>query len=188
MDKVAEKYPELVGMSPYELFRKYYDDHLRKLIVDESNRYAQQKNNSSFKLDVEDLDVFVGILLLSGYHSLPRERLYWNRDEDVKITFVSSHMARDRFLEIKRYIHLANNDAVVASDKLYKVRSFLTILNTSLQQFGVFSKFLSVDEQMVPYYGHHSAKMYIRGKPIRFGYKLWVLAADSGYPFNVQVY
>jgi hypothetical protein len=41
---------------------------------------------------------------------------------------------------------------------------------------------------MVPYYGHHSAKMFIRGKPIRFGFKLWVLAADSGYPFNVQVY
>lgn len=188
MEKVGDKYPDLVGMSPYELFRKYYDDELTKLIVDESNRYAQQKNNSSFKLDVEDLDVFVGILLLSGYHSLPRERLYWSRDEDVKISFVSSYMARNRFLEIKRYVHLADNDAVVANDKLYKVRSFLTLLNTSFQQFGVFSKFLSVDEQMVPYYGHHSAKMYIRGKPIRFGYKLWVLAADRGYPFNVQVY
>ena len=41
---------------------------------------------------------------------------------------------------------------------------------------------------MVPYYGHHSSKMYIRGKPIRFGFKLWVLASSDGYPFKIDVY
>ena len=30
----------------------------------------------------------------------------------------------------------------------------------------------SIDEIMVPYYGRHSSKQYIRGKPIRFGYKV----------------
>jgi len=63
MDKVADQHPEIVGMSLYELFCKYYDDQLRQLLVDESNQYGQQKNSSSFN-DVDDLDV--GILLLSG--------------------------------------------------------------------------------------------------------------------------
>ena len=40
---------------------------------------------------------------------------------------------------------------------------------------------------MVPYFGHHSAKMFMRSKPVRFGYKLWVMASDSGYPYHVQV-
>lgn len=188
IEKVGITHPELIGMSPYELFSKYYDEDLKNMIIRESIRYARQKNNTQYTLDSADLDVFVGIILLSGYHSLPRERMYWNRDEDVKIPFVSSKMSRKRFLEIKKFIHLADNDAVVASDKLYKVRPFLSALNKSFQQFGIFCKFLSVDEEMVPYYGHHSAKMYIRGKPIRFGFKLWVLASDSGYPFNVDVY
>jgi len=62
------------------------------------------------------------------------------------------------------------------------------MVNAKLQQFGVFSRFLSIDEEMVPYFGHHSAKMFIRSKPVRFGYKLWVLASDSGYPYNFSVY
>jgi DNA excision repair protein ERCC-6 len=57
-----------------------------------------------------------------------------------------------------------------------------------LQQFGIFSKHLSIDEQMVPYFGRHSIKMFIKGKPIRFGYKNWVLAASSGYPYKFETY
>ena len=41
---------------------------------------------------------------------------------------------------------------------------------------------------MVPYFGHHSCKMFIRGKPIRFGYKNWVLCSDDGYPFKIMLY
>ena len=35
---------------------------------------------------------------------------------------------------------------------------------------------LSVDESMVSYFGKHGSKQYIHEKPIKFGYKLWVLA------------
>ena len=47
---------------------------------------------------------------------------------------------------------------------------------------------LSIDESMLPYYGKHSAKMFIRMKPIRFGYKLWVLAGYDGYPYSMSIY
>jgi len=57
-----------------------------------------------------------------------------------------------------------------------------------VQQFGIFSKYLSIDEEMVPYFGHHLAKMFMRSKPVRFGYKPWVMASDIGYPYHVQVY
>ena len=41
---------------------------------------------------------------------------------------------------------------------------------------------------MAPYYGRHSCKQFIRGKPIRFGYKLWVLASSTGLPYHVEIY
>ncbi|KRZ70587.1 PiggyBac transposable element-derived protein 3 [Trichinella papuae] len=41
---------------------------------------------------------------------------------------------------------------------------------------------------MVPYYGHHSCKMFIRGKPIRFGYKIWTMASANGYPYALKIY
>ena len=34
---------------------------------------------------------------------------------------------------------------------------------------------------MVPYYGKHGAKLYIYGKPIKFGYKMWMAATHLGY-------
>ena len=41
---------------------------------------------------------------------------------------------------------------------------------------------------MVPYSGRHSCKMFIRNKPIRFGYKLWALCGSDGYPYHVSIY
>ena len=40
---------------------------------------------------------------------------------------------------------------------------------------------MSIDEAMIPYFGKHSTKQFIRGKPIRFGYKMWVLTTPLGY-------
>ena len=41
---------------------------------------------------------------------------------------------------------------------------------------------------MVSYIGRHSSKMFIRGKPIRFGYKNWVLASSYGCPYKFETY
>jgi hypothetical protein len=185
---LSESHPYLASKNPFELFRMFYDDELQRLIINESITYARQKNDQQFNLNETDLDTFIAILMFSGYHSLPRERLYWSRDEDVEIKFVNSKMSRNRFECTKRYLHLANNDLVDTSDKLYKIRPFVTQVNAKLQQFGLFSKFLSIDEEMVPYFGHHLAKMFIRSKPIRFGYKLRVLASDTGYPYHFSIY
>ena len=59
-------------------------------------------------------------------------------------------------------------------------------MNASLQQFGLFEKDLSIDKQMVPYFGRNSAKMFIRGKPIRFGYKNWDLASSDSYLTSLE--
>ena len=41
---------------------------------------------------------------------------------------------------------------------------------------------------MVPYFGQHSANMFIRGKLIRFGFKIWCLCGSDGYPYNMKIY
>ncbi|XP_065675789.1 piggyBac transposable element-derived protein 3-like [Hydra vulgaris] len=41
---------------------------------------------------------------------------------------------------------------------------------------------------MVPYFDKHSVKTYIKGKPIHFGYKLWALCGNDGYPYKLQIY
>ena len=41
---------------------------------------------------------------------------------------------------------------------------------------------------LVKYYGKHGLKQFIRGQPIRFGYKLWSLSALNGLCFNFDLY
>jgi hypothetical protein len=100
---------------------------------------------------------------------------------------VSRAMARDRFLEIKKYFHLADNNNI-NHDKMFKLRPLTNILNKNFRQRCIFHKDLSIDEAMVKYFGHHCAKQFIRGKRVRFGFKDWMLCSSTGYCYAFETY
>ncbi|XP_076266716.1 uncharacterized protein LOC143200200 [Rhynchophorus ferrugineus] len=52
----------------------------------------------------------------------------------------------------------------------------------------ILDKIISIDEEMVPYFGRHSAKMFIRGIPARYGCKLLRIASAGGYAFQFDPY
>ena len=60
------------------------------------------------------------------------------------------------------------------------------MLNGNQIHFGIFNKLLIVNESMVLYFGRHSAKRFIRGKPIRFGFKIWCFCGSDDYPYNMN--
>ena len=41
---------------------------------------------------------------------------------------------------------------------------------------------------MIPYFDKRSAKQFIRGKPIGFGYKMWVLTTPLGNVLQFEAY
>ena len=163
-----ETNPELIELSAFQLFRLYFDEDVNNLAKRESERYAKQKLNHKFYLPQSDLDAFLGTVLLSGYHTLPQEHLYWCNDEDVGANIVKKKISRNRFQEIKRYFHLAANNNLQQDDKLAKIRTYLNLMQRNFLRFGVFSEHLSIDEQIVPYYGHFSTKMFMRNKPVKW--------------------
>jgi DNA excision repair protein ERCC-6 len=71
---------------------------------------------------------------------------------------------------------------------MYKLRNLFDLLNEKFSQFGIFQINLSIDEQMVRYFGRHSAKMFMKGKPVRFGFKIWCLCSSYGYLFKCIPY
>ena len=80
-------------------------------------------------------------------------------------------------------LHLNDNSAINKDDKLFKVRPYTELLNKKFQQVTVHKTNLSI-EQMIPYRGRHSARMFCKGKPIRFGCKAWTLASSDGYVYG----
>ena len=50
------------------------------------------------------------------------------------------------------------------------------------------NQYVSVDESMVPHVGKYGSKEYINGKPIKFRFKLWVIASPLGYCIQFRPY
>lgn len=123
-----------------------------------------------------------------SHHTLPQADMYWSKDEDKGLNIVRETMSRNRFRAIKQSIHLSDNTQLNKDDKFSKLRPIFDTRNTTFLQFGVFDPNLSIDEEMVPYFGRHSCKMFIRGKPVRFGFKLWCLCSHDGYLYKFIPY
>lgn len=159
------------------------------MIVLNTHLYATQHNNHDFRVTIEDLKTFFGILILTGYHSLSRKRLYWSLDEDCNITIVSKAASKNRFLEIKQFLHFCDNEAAVCStDKMFKIRPLADLLIKKFLQRGIVHEHLLVEESIVKYFGRHPAKQFIRDKPVRFGCKNWMIASADGYCYAFDVY
>ena len=82
---------------------------MKEMILEEANRYASQNNNIFFQLIMSDLNTFNEILMLTGYHSLPRTRMCWEKEEDAGASIVYEALKRTEFEAIKKYLHFANN-------------------------------------------------------------------------------
>ena len=103
-------------------------------------------------------------MTVSTYNATPQFSMYWSFDENVSCSFVRELMPRNRFKKIKSYIHVCDNEHIDPSHKSAKLKPLFDVVNRKLTQFGVFLSHLNIDAQMVPYFGRHSCKMFIRGK------------------------
>ncbi|CAK1591648.1 unnamed protein product [Parnassius mnemosyne] len=78
-------------------------------------------------------------------------------------------------------MHVSDNAALDVQDKFTKVRPLWEKLNEKWMKYWPQYNEVSIDESMIPYYGHHSTKQHIHGKPIRFGFKCWCMSTRLGY-------
>ena len=166
---------------PHEIFEKFFTTEEMERICLETNKYARHKGNRAFVMTIKKLKSFIAILMLSGYNQLPRQEMYWKRREDSQNRMVTALMTKNEFEECKQFLHLADNKSLDKTDRFAKVRPLFDAVNKQCVAYYKPDQHLSVDESMVPYFGKHGAKQYIHGKPIKFGYKLWVLAKPLGY-------
>ena len=168
-------------LSPASFFELFFDDEVLEMIVRETAHHGQEKGTIAGGCSIHEMRRFLAILLISGYCQVPRRRLYFSYSEDVRNDAICRAMSRQRFEEILSSLHLANNNQLDSGDKYAKVRPLLDALGEKFIKYFPIQQHLCVDESMVPYYGRHSGKMFLKGKPIRFGYKVWCCCTREGY-------
>lgn len=173
--------------SPYKYFKLYFTPNLMQLIAEKTNVYAHQNNIQLFVTE-SDIEDFVALHILMGIYKFPRIRMYW--EKTVNLPIFAETMSRDRFFRIRTCIHAVDNLAKPASaetDVFWKVRPFFDAVRHRCNEL-VMEENLAVDEQMIPFTGHHRAKQYIRGKPCPWGFKLFVICGKSGTAYDFLVY
>ena len=111
---------------PMNAFEAVMTADIFQLIADQTNLYAQKKGHSFAKVTVDEIKTFVFIVMPSGYLPVPQRRLLWSDGLNCHNTLVTGSMRVNRFEEIMRNLHVANN-AHINDDRLCKVRPIINI-------------------------------------------------------------
>ena len=62
---------------PTQCFERFFNDDVIKLLVNDTERYVRNdKGDHLFSTSFEEMKAFIGILIISGYNDLPRQKLY----------------------------------------------------------------------------------------------------------------
>ncbi|XP_037035193.1 piggyBac transposable element-derived protein 2-like [Bradysia coprophila] len=184
----SQRYNKYENLSPTDLFETFFADELWQHIQMETTKYALFLNCPDPKITIPELKCFFGILILSGYNRLPGKKFFWDKGADMGNRLVSESMRRDRFVQIMRYIHWADNSQASDTDKLWKIRPVVAMLQKKFLNNFVPTEYMNYDESMVKYYGMNSMKQCIKEKPVPFGYKVWCLNAANGYLAQFEIY
>jgi hypothetical protein len=91
-------------------------------------------------------------------------------------------------MDLIRFTYFVDKVLPDPEDRFWKVRPLFEHTNKMAKKYVKHPENVSVDEGMIKYFGPHPLKQFIRGKPIRFGYKVWMLATPTGELLAVQPY
>lgn len=157
-------------------------------ITFQTNLYATQ-NNKTLNITENEILAFIGLNFLMGYHILPNVESYWSSTSDLKFELVPETMSRNRFQAILSNLHLNDNALIPKNntDKLYKVRPFVESLNAIFTNY-VGEQKICVDESIVKFKGRSSIKQYNPMKPVKRGFKFWMLSDMTGFVKKFEIY
>ena len=105
--------------------------------------------------------------------------MYWERRDDTSNIIAKKAMPRNRFDEVIRFNHFTNSDHG-NEDPFWKISLLFNTLNETAAKNVKKSKYVSIDESMIRYFGPHPLKQFKKGKPTRFGFKIWVMCTPAG--------
>ena len=176
---------------PVDYFMKIFGEQTFEMLLEQSNIHRVSSKDQAARITMGELRKAVGILMYISVVRMPNTRMFWNKS--MGHTAVKTVLTRDRFEEIIRLLHMANNSLQPARgdpafDKLYKVRKLLEYLNSNFQQHAEMEKVVSVDEQMIPFKGRLGLRVYMKNKPAKWGIKVWALAGHSGYVHSFNIF
>lgn len=176
--------------TPLQIFCYFFNENIINQIVEETLRAAIADNiQSQFKLNIDDIYRYIGILIYMSLYRFPTLKSYWGKHAFGPIR---ACMTRSKFESIKRYLCLRDENKRVKKgeagyDPLYRTRTLIDHLNDRFDSIPKQAR-LCVDEQMCGTKMKHHLRQYMPNKPHKWGIKLFVLCDSYGYAYRFEIY
>ncbi|XP_039523874.1 piggyBac transposable element-derived protein 4-like isoform X2 [Pimephales promelas] len=189
--------------SPLQLFQLFFPTSVIDTIVTNTNSYAKMRSEAGAKfpwvpLKAHEMYSFIALVIYMGLLGAKNIVDYWSRKDIYSLPFPKSVMSRSRFNAITWNLHLCNLKEDRANalkkgtpdyDRLYKIKPLYTDIINACKTYFHPNRQLSVDERMVATRARIGFKQYMKDKPTKWGYKLFVLADSAcAYTWNFFVY
>ncbi|KAJ8349356.1 hypothetical protein SKAU_G00244860 [Synaphobranchus kaupii] len=189
--------------SPLELFQLTFSQSVVQTLCTNTNKKAQRRIDQGMKtpwspLEPGELYRYFGVLISMGLVRCPETRDYWSRARCYSLPFPRTVFSRTRFEAISWAVHISDpdtdgqNDALRGTDRynrLFRLRPLIDEVVAACRSFYQPRQQLSIDERMVATKARIGFKQYMKAKPTKWGFKLFVLSdACNGYTCEFNVY
>ncbi|KAL4126528.1 hypothetical protein QTP88_010749 [Uroleucon formosanum] len=148
--------------TPFQIFKYLFTVDLMQHICNETYKYGLQNSFSNpLKLSIDDLQKYIGVLVLMSIVNISNVRKYW-------APYLGNQVIKD----------------TMSLNIFEKIRK---TLKNSFSRVPL-KEHLAVDEQMCSTKARSSVKVYMPNKPHKWGYKLFVLSGASGFAYNFELF
>lgn len=187
---------------PLEFFNYFFDEALIKMIVEQTNKFAEQNIKDTTSNSIvniwhptsdNEMRIFLIIVLIQSIVVKPEEKMYWAKHPVFETPFFAKIMSYRRFILIKKFLHFSDNTeydpSIHPNPKLNKIWPVYTHLQKKFQEGYVPEKNVTIDESLMLYKGRLGWIQYMPLKRARFGIKTYMLCeSKSGYIWSTIIY
>ena len=197
--------PVINNYTPGDLFKQFFGPNVMRDIGKNTNKQGQKMKEAGKKYNwkettVQELYRFIAVVIFMGLVSVPTLQEYWSEDGFCGQPFAKRIMSRYRFMPILWNLHLSDPDEDAenqrlrtrsdpAYDRIFKTKPLYNEIQLACKSFYCPNVNISIDERMVASKARIGIKQYIKDKPTKWGYKLFVICDSiTGYTCDFIIY
>ncbi|MCI4394954.1 hypothetical protein PGIGA_G00174820, partial [Pangasianodon gigas] len=189
--------------SPMSLFKLFFSESAVSTLCHNTNAQAAKAIAKGRKYKWTDVNIsemyrYIGLIFYMAMTKLSSIRDYWRQSSIFTVPFPATVMPRDRYRTISWNVHMSHPDAdrendrkrgTSEHDRLFRVKPLMDTIRHACKAIYHPKRNLAVNERMVACKANTGMTQYMKAKPTKWGFKLFVLADSSnGYTTDFSVY
>ncbi|KAJ8365839.1 hypothetical protein SKAU_G00146700 [Synaphobranchus kaupii] len=190
--------------SPLDLFQLFFSKEAVEILCQNTNRHVERRRLQGLptktwtEVDTDEMFKYLSLVIYLGLLKPAAYRDLWRKHRLHAHPFPSSVMPGYRFEAICAFLHMSDPTEDVVNDQLkgqegydalFRLKPLQDQILTACRAYYHPNQNLAIDERMVATRARHSMMQFMKDKPTKWGFKLFVLAeSKTGYTCEFSMY